>query len=409
MTITATAPFNGTATSVPTTDLPALIREVSDYLNGYLIDRSEAIEAAVYGMLTGQNVMMWGPPGTSKSYLARLLASCLHAEFFAVQFHQLMGLEDINGPLNMKKFDETGEWVRKIEGYYPTAEIALTDEVDKASAAVLGPMLTAWNERTYRHGDTEIDLPTLFNIGTSNAALDDPTAATFDRWLIRTMVDYVKDGDDFLRLLQVADAPTPPASLTVDDVRAIQAQVATVSLSGATLGATLRIRMDLREAGIVPSDRRWLQSMALVRATAWLDGRTTTVIDDLAALRFSLWLTPEQQDKVTDVVLTVSSPQAKEIRQLAAVVDAVQARFAAAANSSGENNVRWAVEAKTDMLDAFAQLREMREDGVGGRSKTLVDDLMTKIPEITARLMMLARQTRTIEAARAALKFEFGE
>jgi MoxR-like ATPase len=56
---------------------------------------------------------------------------------------------------------ENDEYVRKIEGYLPTAEVAFIDEIFKANSAILNALLTLLNERLFDNGFRRISVPLL--------------------------------------------------------------------------------------------------------------------------------------------------------------------------------------------------------------------------------------------------------
>ena len=56
---------------------------------------------------------------------------------------------------------ENDEYVRKIDGYLPTAEVAFIDEIFKANSAILNALLTLLNERLFDNGYQRITVPLL--------------------------------------------------------------------------------------------------------------------------------------------------------------------------------------------------------------------------------------------------------
>ena len=56
---------------------------------------------------------------------------------------------------------ENDEYVRKIDGYLPTAEVAFIDEIFKANSAILNALLTLLNERLFDNGNKLFAVPLL--------------------------------------------------------------------------------------------------------------------------------------------------------------------------------------------------------------------------------------------------------
>ncbi len=60
---------------------------------------------------------------------------------------------------------ENDEYVRQIEGYLPTAEVAFIDEIFKANSAILNALLTLLNERLFDNGNQRFSVPLLCLVG----------------------------------------------------------------------------------------------------------------------------------------------------------------------------------------------------------------------------------------------------
>lgn len=60
---------------------------------------------------------------------------------------------------------ENDEYVRQIEGYLPTAEVAFIDEIFKANSAILNALLTLLNERLFDNGHRRLLAPLLTLVG----------------------------------------------------------------------------------------------------------------------------------------------------------------------------------------------------------------------------------------------------
>jgi MoxR-like ATPase len=56
---------------------------------------------------------------------------------------------------------ENDEYVRKLDGYLPTAEVAFIDEIFKANSAILNALLTLLNERLFDNGNERLPVPLL--------------------------------------------------------------------------------------------------------------------------------------------------------------------------------------------------------------------------------------------------------
>lgn len=87
---------------------------------------------------------------------------------------------------------ENDRYVRKIDGYLPTAEVAFVDEIFKANSAILNALLTLLNERLFDNGNQRLPVPLLCLVGASNELPEsEELDALYDRFLIRRTVSQV--------------------------------------------------------------------------------------------------------------------------------------------------------------------------------------------------------------------------
>ena len=78
----------------------------------------------------------------------------------------------------------------------------------------------------------------------------------------------------------------------------MRAATAAVTVPGAILEAIAQIRRELAREQIVVSDRRWKNSLGILRAHAIVAGRSAVAEDDLMFLAHVLWKDPEERPKV---------------------------------------------------------------------------------------------------------------
>ncbi|MDE1880238.1 MAG: hypothetical protein KGI89_06815, partial [Euryarchaeota archaeon] len=142
------------------------------------------------------------------------------------------------------------------------------------------------------------------------------------------------------------------------------------------------IRAALRSNGIEPSDRRFKQSVGVLKAYAYLGGRDVVGMDDLASTRYMLWTTPEQEAKVAQEVLRVASPMLGRIED---IHDDVMRHFAeaqsAAAKDEGKGKkaqifVEWLARTKTQVDEVADLIAQMKREG---RDPTRAEQLLKAI------------------------------
>jgi len=89
---------------------------------------------------------------------------------------------------------------------------------------------------------------------------------------------------------------------------AIDNEVPTVQIDTEAMKGLLKMRAELGKDHIRPSDRRWKASLRALQARAYLSGRDTIYEDDLSSLRFTLWDTVPQIEKVERLAVAASNP-----------------------------------------------------------------------------------------------------
>lgn len=278
-----------------------------------LIDRDEEIRLAMVALVARQHLLLLGPPGTGKSYLARLVGQALGPDtrFFELLLTRFTDPSEVFGPISVRRLVENEEYVRKTTGYLPEADCAFVDEVFKASSAILNSLLTIINERVYDNGGRRgpVPLQTLF-AASNEMPQDDSLAALFDRFLLRREVSPVKDPS----LLLDPPAVRVPNLVHLDS---LQAACRNVKISDSEKKGMLRIKSQLSaKEDIQIGDRRFQQSASLLKASALLEGRPETSPSDLLVLKNCWWQTPDQavvvarvvEDQIQKLVLEAKTP-----------------------------------------------------------------------------------------------------
>jgi MoxR-like ATPase len=272
-------------------------------LEGELVERTEEIRCALLALVAGCTFFMVGPPGVAKSLLARrLMARIADAEFFDACLDRMATPELLFGPWSLSAMREN-RWERELQGTLATAHVAHVDEVFAGSAMLLQSLLWAFNERQYRHGTTVIDLPLTTAFCSSNAVPTDPSLAAFwDRLILRRVLPGDLDKAGFVQMLGLVRVDKPEPVLSWAEVLEAQHEAARIPVPESVLEHAWGIHKELGRKHIVVSPRRMVEAMGVVRASAWLDGRSQVEATDLAVLSDILWPFPEQVPEVRNTV-----------------------------------------------------------------------------------------------------------
>jgi MoxR-like ATPase len=205
-----------------------------------------------------------------------------------------------------------GQVVTDTTGMLPEAEFAFLDEVFQGSTAILNTLLGILNERRFRRGHTQQDVPLRLCVAAANALPEDGSLAAFaDRFLLHAFVQSVEDSS-LDALLEsgwgLRTAIEPVASLATLDALAAHASSMNLHEVRPALAEALRA---LRTAGVTLSDRRMVRSQALVAAAATLAGRSTATRADLWPLLFAVPSAEGQEaarDALRDHLAAAESP-----------------------------------------------------------------------------------------------------
>lgn len=266
------------------------LRETIRWLSQGLLEREDQARALLLALLSGEHMLLIGPPGTAKSALARRLHGLVGGRWFERLLTRFTVPEELFGPLSLEALDH-GRYEREIDGYLPAADVAFLDEVFKANSAILNALLAILNERVFDQGAKRIPVPLACLVAASNELPDDEAMLAFqDRFLFRCDVLPVTDAS-FQALLVQSHQPVgePPWRLDPADVRATDIGAADIGLGGVVIEAFVALRESLRETGLTISDRRWVRAARVLRAAAWLDDAPEVGLEHLAVLR---WLLP---------------------------------------------------------------------------------------------------------------------
>ncbi|MEU8710025.1 AAA family ATPase [Streptomyces sp. NPDC048565] len=378
------------------TDTAQRLRAITGELSGLFYERDDVIRTLTVAMLAGQHALLLGPPGTAKSELARELTGRVEqANYWEILLSKFTAPTRMFGPIDVGALSR-GEYRQIFDGRATTAHIAFIDEIFKCSTAALNETLGLLNERIYHpeNGGEPIHCPLISAITASNELPSgEDSAAIYDRLLVRIEVGYLADPSNFAGLVRSAvAAPAVAARTTVrlgELQQAVNEAVPAVGVPDTIVDAVCTLRAALRRKELIASDRRWRQSVRLLQASAFLDGRDTVERNDLSVLTHVLWDSPAERPTVEREVLHLVNPDAREALDLADAIEELEAELDAKAGQSREALGDWAIrEAITKLNMAAKKLEKLRrEAGTDGRSTSTVERVIILRRAVHARVL----------------------
>lgn len=286
-----------------------------EILNNGLVGKEKVMKLGLLSILSGENMILVGPPGTAKSEISRrlreILADSGSETYFEYLFTKFTTPEEIFGPLSIKQL-QNDKFERNTEGYMPSSRIVFLDEIFKANSSILNTLLTILNERVFHNGLKREKTPLISLIGASNELPfeNDELTALYDRFLIRAVVGYVSD-DEIEMLLDIKKTDMEiPAEIkfTESDLNEIRNESEKVRVTFGIKKTIMQIRQDYNKIFAednheIISDRKLVKMVKLLKISAYLNGRNKVDFSDLMLLTNCLWNNPENIEKVTKLVL----------------------------------------------------------------------------------------------------------
>lgn len=289
-----------------------------------LVERDDEVRAILLGLLAREHVLLVGPPGTGKSFLCRSVCNAIDGAHFVERLlSPTTDPDEVWGPVDPVEYRTSGRYVRRSDGYAPSAHLLFLDEFFRASDAIRDTMLHLLGpERQTLVDGQQVKSPLLSAVGAANTWADTADqAAILDRWLIRRVVRPVSNGGRAKLLYGSLPSVTPVTTLADVISAGDAAQVLPVSQDARE--SLLEILEALSSEGIRPSDRRCRAAVKVARAAAYLDGQPEVKVTDLEVLADVLWDQPEQREKATDVIVKIANPAGARLNAILAEVDEV--------------------------------------------------------------------------------------
>lgn len=288
------------------------LKMLIENLNIGLIGKENIIKTSLLSILSQENLILFGPPGTAKSEISRRISSVIDTgNYFEYLLTKFTTPEEIFGPLSIKELKED-RFYRKTEGYLPTVQIGFLDEIFKANSSILNTLLTIMNEKVFHNGSKKETTDLISLIGASN---EDPSndlelSALYDRFLVRKVVNYIQD-DEIDQLFDISGEKfvlNESLKITRKEISDIEENLSKIAIPKDIREVIKKIRLDLKEEFKENnqeeiSDRKLVKVLKLLKVSAYTNERDQVDISDVLFLKNCLWNNPENQKVVSDTII----------------------------------------------------------------------------------------------------------
>ena len=303
-------------------EVSQLAAKIRGQIGKAVIGQTPTIDALLTALLAQGHVLLEGPPGTAKTFMAQCFAASLGLQFGRIQFTPDLMPGDILGS-NLFNF-QTSQFTLTRGPIF--CELLLADEINRTPPKTQAALLEAMQERRVTLDGTAHSLPANFLVVATQNPIESQGVyplpeAQLDRFLFKLLVPYPSAEEEARIVATYGEraGPSRPADLGVEAVAdaatiaAAAAAVKTVTLADTVTDYIVRLIRSTREsadlaAGASPRAAVLLANAA--RARAALEARDYVLPDDVKALaapvlRHRLLLSPaaEIEGKQVEVLI----------------------------------------------------------------------------------------------------------
>lgn len=278
----------------------ALAGSIREQVAKAVVGQGETVEHLLIALLARGHVLLEGPPGTAKTFLAQCFAATLGLDFGRIQFTPDLMPGDILGS-NLFNF-QTSQFTLTHGPIF--CDLLLADEINRTPPKTQAALLEAMQERRVTLDGTAHPLPAQFMVVATQNPIESQGVyplpeAQLDRFLFKVDVDYPSFEEELRIVARFGEnrgAPSPAACGVEAVANHAVIEAASRAVSRVTLAESLtdyivRLVRATRESADLASGASPRAAVLLAgaaRARAALDGRDYVVPDDVKALAGSV-------------------------------------------------------------------------------------------------------------------------
>lgn len=366
-------------------------------LNGELLERKKEIHTAVLALVARKHHFQVGPPGTAKSLLVTRLVSRIEGLDDGGLFHWLLTRystpEELFGMPNLPDL-KNGIYRRNTEGKLPRATIVFLDEIFKGNSSILNANLTAMNERKFFNGPDDPNIPLISLFSASNELPEgEELNALWDRLHFRHEISPISSSSSFVKLITKPIPKNPEKLISMSDLSEAFEMVDAVTLDDTIIESLNNLRTSLKEQGVEVTERRWVESIGIIKGEAFLNGREAADIEDMRPLMHVLWSDLDHRKIVTKLVLELANPIDKEAQELLDIVKDLETEFNKVLKDADNSKVvaKQAVEAHGRLQQIKANMDDLiKQSEESNRKSEILDELKKRFVQFGEEIMKQA-------------------
>jgi MoxR-like ATPase len=281
------------------------------------------IDHLLIAMVSEGHVLLEGPPGTAKTFLAQCFATALGLDFGRIQFTPDLLPGDILGS-NLFNF-QTSQFTLTRGPIF--CDLLLADEINRTPPKTQAALLEAMQERRVTLDGETHPLPDHFMVVATQNPIENQGVyplpeAQLDRFLFKLLVPYPDESEEAAIVARFGQRQGPPrpadlgVSAVADAARvsAVSGAVSAVTVAQEITEYVVRLIRATRghaELAVGASPRAAVMLANAARARAALNGRDYVIPDDVKALAISvlrhrLTLSPAAEIEGRDIEALVS-------------------------------------------------------------------------------------------------------
>ncbi len=320
-------------TSMTLADVGTLARAIRAEVGKAVVGQADTVDALLVALLAQGHVLLEGPPGTAKTFLAQSFAASLGLDFGRIQFTPDLMPGDILGS-NLFNF-QTSQFTLTRGPIF--CELLLADEINRTPPKTQAALLEAMQERRVTLDGTAHPLTASFLVVATQNPIESQGVyplpeAQLDRFLFKLLVPYPSAAEEARIVATFGEraGPSRPADLGVgavanaDVIAAAALAVKGVTLADSVVDYIVRLIRATRESADLSSGASPRAAVLLAnaaRARAAVDAREYVLPDDVkalapAVLRHRLLLSPAAEIEgkqvealVADLIAATEAPR----------------------------------------------------------------------------------------------------